>query len=126
MAGLLFDATMEGLARALTLHERRHEVLASNLANIETPGFHARELDFADALRHAFDDASQPANAPAADPPAPKVIDDPAGAPRADGNTVDLDQEMAKLSANGMDYLALASILSRRITLLRLAIEENP
>jgi flagellar basal-body rod protein FlgB len=122
MAGLLFDPTLEGLARALTLHQRRHEVLASNLANIETPGFRARELDFADALRHAFD-ATPPVPG---DPPAPRVIDDPAGAPRADGNTVDLDRQMAKLSANGMDYLALATILRRRLALLRLAIEETP
>ena len=122
MAGLLFDPTLDGLARALTLHQRRHEVLASNLANIETPGFRARDLDFADALRHAFH-AAPPAPG---DPPAPRVIDDPAGAPRADGNTVDLDREMAKLSANGMDYLALATILRRRIALLRLAIEETP
>jgi flagellar basal-body rod protein FlgB len=97
-------------------------VLASNLANIETPGFRARELDFADALRHAFD-ATSPA---AGDPPAPRVIEDPAGVARADGNTVDLDREMAKLSANGMDYLALATILNRRIALLRTAIEETP
>jgi flagellar basal-body rod protein FlgB len=54
------------------------------------------------------------------------VIEDPAGVARADGNTVDLDREMAKLSANGMDYLALATILNRRIALLRTAIEETP
>ena len=54
MPNILFDPTIEGLARTLTLHQRRHEVLTSNLANVETPGYRARELDFQDALREAF------------------------------------------------------------------------
>jgi len=50
---ILFDPTFQGLARALGIHERRHDVLASNLANIDTPGFRAQELDFQAALRDA-------------------------------------------------------------------------
>src|SRR5947208_3609509 len=56
MPNILFDPTIEGLARTLTLHQQRHAVLASNLANVETPGYRARELDFQDALRQAFEE----------------------------------------------------------------------
>jgi len=130
MPNILFDPTIEGLARTLTLHQERHEVLASNLANVETPGYRARELDFQDALKEAFESA---------DGAAPTdgrgtiqlesmgheamVVEDKAAPRRADGNTVDLDMQMAKLNANGTSYLALARILGRRVSLLRQAIE---
>jgi flagellar basal-body rod protein FlgB len=119
MANILFDPTMQGLAEALTLHQRRHEVIASNLANVETPGFKARELDFQSALKAAFDAAPDEA------PPGlgPKVVDDPSAPPRADGNTVDLDFQMTKLSENGGRYVALAKLLQLRMVQLRLAIE---
>jgi len=55
MPSIIFDPIMQGLAQALTLHQRRHEVLASNLANVETPRYRARELDFAATLRDAFE-----------------------------------------------------------------------
>jgi flagellar basal-body rod protein FlgB len=119
MPNVLFDPTMRGLASALTLHQRRHEVLASNLANIETPGYRARELDFQAALEEAFAPAG-------AEPPGarvPEIKDDPAAPPRADGNTVDVDLQMAKLGVNGGRYVALSRILGHRIALLRQAIE---
>jgi flagellar basal-body rod protein FlgB len=117
---ILFDRTMQGLAEALTLHQRRHEVLASNLANVETPRFRARDLDFAVALREAFEGRQRDAVAATS---APRVVEDLTAPPRADGNTVDLDLQMAKLGANGGRYVALARILALRIGLLRQAIE---
>ncbi|MFN8542705.1 MAG: flagellar basal body rod protein FlgB [Candidatus Binatia bacterium] len=123
MPGILFDPTLEGLARALTLHQRRHEVLAANVANVETPGYRARELDFKAALRSAFEARPADAALEAATPPSAPIIDDPSAPVRADGNTVDVDLQMAKLSANGGNYVALARILGRRVALLRQAIE---
>jgi len=119
MPGIIFDPIMQGLADALTLRQRRHEVLASNLANVETPGYRARELDFATALQDAF--AGQETDAGAG--LEPRVVEDPTAPARADGNTVDLDMQMAKLASNGTGYLALARILGHRIGLLRQAIE---
>lgn len=119
MSSVLFDPTLQGLAQALTLHQRRHEVLASNLANVETPGFRARELDFQQELRQAFEATTDP------EPVRGQVVPDPSAPPRADGNTVDLDQQMAKLNANGTGYLALARILGHRLSMLRQAIEGN-
>ncbi|TMA58053.1 MAG: flagellar basal body rod protein FlgB [Deltaproteobacteria bacterium] len=132
MPNILFDPTIEGLARTLTLHQQRHAVLASNLANVETPGYRARELDFQDALRQAFEETGAGAGehvegrAPIeleSTGRAPLVVEDKAAPRRADGNTVDLDMQMAKLNANGTSYLALARILGRRVALLRQAID---
>ena len=120
MANILFDPTMQGLAEALTFHQRRHEVLASNLANVETPRFRARDLDFDAALKEAFE--GRPEDALAATS-APHLVEDTTAPPRADGNTVDIDFQMAKLGANGSRYVALARIMALRIALLRQAIE---
>jgi flagellar basal-body rod protein FlgB len=120
MPNILFDPTIEGLARTLTLHQQRHEVLASNLANVETPGYRARELDFQDTLKEAFDSRG---GGERAEGRASTVVEDKTAPRRADGNTVDMDMQMAKLNANGTSYLALARILGRRVALLRQAIE---
>ena len=125
MAGnsVLFDPTMRGLAEALTFHQRRHEVLASNLANVETPGYRAQELDFASALKDAFRASDESAGPASMAPPA--VVADASAPPRADGNTVDVDLQMAKLSANAGRYVALGRILQQRIAQLRYAVENT-
>lgn len=115
----LLDPTLQGLANALTVHNRRHTVLATNLANVETPGYRAQDVDFRSELRRAF----QAAEVTGAAPVDPQVIDDADVAPRADGNTVDLDIQMAELSDNAGRYVALTRILSKRLGLLRSAIE---
>jgi len=127
MPNILFDPTIEGLARTLTLHQQRHEVLASNLANVETPGYRARELDFQDVLKEAFEETTggggERAEGRASMEHASTVVEDKTAPRRADGNTVDMDMQMAKLNANGTSYLALARILGRRVALLRQAID---
>lgn len=115
----LLDPTLQGLANALTVHNRRHSVLATNLANVETPGYRAQDVDFRNELRRAFQAAEVGGTAPVD----PHVIDDADVAPRADGNTVDLDVQMAELSDNAGRYIALTRILSKRLGLLRSAIE---
>ena len=121
MPSILFDPTFQGLADSLTLHQRRQEVVASNLANVETPGYRARDLDFKAALEDAFEGRAP--EDPMGAERTPEIVEDRGAPPRADGNTVDLDLQMAKLSANGGRYVALARILGQRIALLRQAIE---
>jgi len=115
----LFDVTFQGLEKALDLHQQRHEVLASNLANVETPGYQARDLEFRDALASAF---VPPEPLPAAAPEATVAVDKTAR-PSPDGNSVDIDLQMAKLSANSGRYNALARIIGKRFALLRQAID---
>ena len=49
----LFGRVTEGLGTALDLYQARHQVLAENIANSETPGYRARDLQFADQLAAA-------------------------------------------------------------------------
>ena len=112
----LFDTVSRGLTQALSFHAQRHEVLAANIANVETPGYRARDIEFADALADAFG---------AEDVPGASVrsLDRPSGTGRPDGNTVDIDMEMARLAENRGRFTTYAEILARRLAALRRAID---
>jgi flagellar basal-body rod protein FlgB len=107
---------LEFQGQALTLRAQRQQVLASNIANADTPGFQARDFDFASVLRQATGQgAPQRAGAALTDPRhLPAVAG--AGGPRLeyrlpeqrslDGNTVDLDSERANFADNSVRYEA--------------------
>ncbi len=98
----------------------RHEALATNIANLETPGFKRLDLspDFAQQLEKL-----------AADPTRgsvtlnPTVVQDPnARAVRPDGNSVELDRELIEMSRNSLEYDFLSQFASDSIKRLRTAI----
>lgn len=114
---------------ALLLKARRLDVLARNLANADTPGYKARDMDFTRELnrlqggtsrlmrtheRH-MPDASGTA---AADELAYRVPHQPS----QDGNTVESDLEQARFAENAVAYQATILFISGRITALRTAI----
>lgn len=120
----LYGDTMQGLANALAVHQRRHQIIASNLANVETPGYRAHDMEFKRALEAAFapDNTHGRTNSAAVASEA-AVIDDREAPARADGNTVDVDLQMTKLAANSGRYNALAKIMAKKFTLLRQSID---
>lgn len=116
-------------SQALGLWEQRSEVLASNLANADTPGYKARDVDFRSVLQQAGDASS----ALAMSTPTPGQIDPSAGTagqlkyrvptqPSMDGNTVDAQVEQADFAANTVHYQASLSFINSAIQTLRLAI----
>jgi flagellar basal-body rod protein FlgB len=117
----LFDTVSAALSRALTLHQKRHEILASNVANVETPGYRSRDLEFTDALALAFEAGAVDHRTPVVSEA--RLVDRPSGSMRPDGNTVDIDMEMARLSYNRSRYTTYAEILTRRLGAVRRAIE---
>ncbi len=115
---------------AMALWQRRTEVLASNLANADTPGYLARDVDFRKALAAASggDNGTLPLSTPspgqintatqAADTLAYRVPTQPS----MDGNTVDEQVEQAAFAANGVHYQASLSFITAQIRMLRTAI----
>lgn len=116
--------------QALELWQRRTQVLASNLANVDTPGYLARDVDFRKALASASGgsgnlalqtDAPQQiggATTQAALPLAYRVPSQPS----MDGNTVDAQVEQAAFAANGVHYQASLAFITAQIHMLRTAI----
>jgi flagellar basal-body rod protein FlgB len=91
----------------------RHEALASNLANIETPGYKRVDLapDFAKEFAARVRDGG-----------AAIVQDKNAPAQRKDGNNVVLDHELLAMNRNAAEYDALTEFVSGSLKQLRLAV----
>jgi flagellar basal-body rod protein FlgB len=103
--------------QALSLLTRRQDVLASNIANADTPGYLARDLDFTQQLKNATDNLSM-AKSPVSlsltanrhIPAKAMPFDDPQllyrvpDQPSADGNTVDMDRERINFADNAVKY----------------------
>jgi flagellar basal-body rod protein FlgB len=118
-------------ADALKLQSRRMEVLANNLANVDTPNYKARDIDFRTALA-AAGNADAPVALKTTD--AKHLGSDPTSqatadlkyrmplAPSLDGNTVDAQQEQAAFADNTVRYQATLTFLSGRFRSLMTAI----
>jgi flagellar basal-body rod protein FlgB len=113
------------LSQFLDVHSRRAQIVASNLANSDTPGYQAQELDFADYLQQVTQEALTPGFGSTALEQTPRVVAQLNRASGLDGNNVDAGQEMATLSNAGMNYLTGTTMLQSRIRTLRTAIREG-
>lgn len=127
----LFDKTFRAVEKKLDLHFKRHMVLASNSANSETPNYKARELDFAGELdramgRDAKDLAmTSPKHMDLSGTEGAHVVLDNSAAVGADGNNVDIDLNMGKLSANSRAYTNAVELLNVKLQMLRMAARGN-
>jgi flagellar basal-body rod protein FlgB len=115
--------------QALMLHGQRLGVLATNLANADTPNYKARDIDFSAVLAHT-DDApipmavTQAAHISMNDPSSPAAdlkYRNPYQA-SLDGNTVEMPVEQAAFSENNVRYQASLNFINLRIAELTLAL----
>ena len=124
---------------ALSLRSQRQELLASNIANADTPNFKARDIDFASAMQGALSRAATPGNPLAATKPRHqqpaadgKALPD--GTPvlyrgvvqgAVDGNTVDMDVERNQFADNALRYEAGITMINHQIRGLLAAIQNG-
>lgn len=111
-------------AQALDLRVQRSEILAANLANEDTPGFQARDLDFARELQRAdspFDIGDISAGADGKS--VPQLMYRTPMQASLDGNTVDLSMEQSNFSKNSMDFQTSLTFLDMKFRGLKQAIE---
>ncbi|BCB60561.1 MULTISPECIES: flagellar basal body rod protein FlgB [Halomonadaceae] len=127
--------------QALGLRQQRHQVLAANIANADTPNYKARDIDFASELKKAVDggQAQQQRGGLALARTSDRHLagEGPAwrGAgsadllyripdqPSLDGNTVDMDRERTQFADNAVRYQAALTIMNRRIQGLKNAMQ---
>ena len=108
--------------QALTLRSERQRLLASNIANADTPGFQAKDMDFARALREASSETAQPGALRTTQsghmaPPAgarseSQKLYATAAQTSLDSNTVDMDRERANFADNSVKYEATLRFIS--------------
>jgi flagellar basal-body rod protein FlgB len=103
--------------QALQLRGERQALLAANVANADTPGYRAVDMDFSRALEQATRSTR-----PAAPGGQPLIERDPAQAAR-DGNGVDLDMERARFAENSVGYEAALRALNQQVKSLLAVIQ---
>lgn len=106
--------------QALEVRMQRSEILAANLANESTPGFQARDIDFAGAMRQLQTQDRSPFGSTASAMDIKYRVPNQAS---QDGNTVELGVEQAEFSRNAMDVQTSLTFLTMKFSGLKKAIE---
>jgi flagellar basal-body rod protein FlgB len=130
----MFDNIFGIHEQALLLHGQRLGVLATNIANVDTPNYKARDIDFSAVLSHSEDasGAAAPLSLSVTQASHISLSDGPSGGAdlkyrnpyqaSLDGNTVEMPVEQAAFSENNVRYQASLGFINGRIAELTLAI----
>jgi flagellar basal-body rod protein FlgB len=130
-------------AQALNLRSERQRLIASNIANADTPGYQAKDFDFSTALRQATGVGSSAQSGlglprlalatassghlgrdgqPAGSAPSPELGYATASMTSVDSNTVDMDRERASFADNTVRYEATLRFINGQMRTLNTAI----
>jgi len=131
----IFDGTLDVLERSLDARLLRHNVLAGNLANADTPGFLAKDVDVKAVMaggqdpvgvagERAGDIPLSLAGSTGVSGPSPIVTQGAAGA-GLDGNGVDVDRTLAAVAENAIQYGAAARAVQKKLAILRYAANDG-
>ncbi|WP_312468142.1 flagellar basal body rod protein FlgB [Pseudescherichia sp.] len=112
--GISFQKALGVHAQAVKLRLARTELLTANLANVDTPNFKAKDIDFAREMQRAKEGNELPTT---------QVMYRLPMQPTQDGNTVELNSEQARFSENSLDYQSSLTFLNMAISGLKTAIE---
>ena len=97
----------------MDLLSARQKLVASNIANIDTPGYKTRDIDFQFEFMSALKGAG------------PNVVDVPSLAVKNDGNNVSLDREARLLSENALRFTVASNLMHGQLQSIRTAIQES-
>ncbi len=134
MVDRILDNTIGALNTSLNLRQLNQNVISSNVANADTPGYKAQSVDFEQQFREILGtDGNLAAQATdprhlspkETDPVRPIISDDSNGVESLDGNTVDRSAEMAKMAENQLIYNASVEMLRKKLGMLRYTISEG-
>jgi flagellar basal-body rod protein FlgB len=127
MSSSLMDDSMKSAAFALDGLSRREEMIGRNIANVDTPGYQAKDVKFEAALETAMNKsgklALQQTNtahlASTASPLGMQIATRPGSSWRADGSDVDIDVELTQMADAGVRYQALSQLINKKFLILR-------
>jgi len=131
---LLGDASFQRLEAALQASSLRQQVLANNVANVDTPYFKRSDVAFEELLSQAMGQGgtqdlagrrTDPRHIPIGNEgpvPAPQVVTDSSTAINNNRNNVDIDKEMALMAENQLRYNLFVQQVNEHIRLLKIGI----
>lgn len=110
----MFQGVAVDPERYMTLLSERQKLVASNIANADTPGYRTQDIDF----RSEFENATSGQSAPA-------VIEPEGLTTKADGNNVNLDREARLLSENALRFSIASNFARSELSTLKTAIQDG-
>ena len=137
----IFSNTIDVLGKSVDLRAKNQNLIASNIANAETPNYVPKALAFEQELQGALKsrqgDGQRPLSAPnarhipvrgarssnAINAVSGNVIETPAKTPGKDGNSVELENEMGRMAENQVMFNASVQMLNKKFEGLRTAIK---
>jgi len=132
------DRNVQFQEKALDAAWLRNEVLSHNLANVDTPGYKRKDVDFDRYLKYALDQGIDDdlifrrrhnfrfTKKPTLDSAVPNVIEEfRTTSMRIDGNNVDIDNEMARLAKNTIKFNVVTQNINGKFSKIRHAITEG-
>jgi flagellar basal-body rod protein FlgB len=127
---MIKDAKIDLLSRALNVSLERQNLTSANIANVDTPEFTPRGFDFAKELNSAQKRSGMSMSKSHAGHLTGKTSytrvdadEMPDKDPGLDGNSVDLDVQIAQSARNSILYAASAKSVNKKLSMLRYAIE---
>jgi len=127
------DPTLEAAGAYMSRLSQRQQIVASNLANIDTPGYKTKDISFHATMEELLSESSSDlrtsraehigSQAPAA--PQAQVFEVQGNAVRADQNNVDIDKEMLKLSETAFGYSLMSQIVRGKLRTIASSINEG-
>ncbi len=129
----LFGKIFTTLETAMDLRYARHRLVASNIANAETPGYRAKDIRFEVELKRELEGRrgtvmpvrTHPLHMGGSDGVTASIIERGSATGGLDGNTVSLDEEMVRLTENATMYSVLAKLIKHKFSHLMTAIKEG-
>ena len=106
------------LERYLDLLAKRHELIVSNMANVDTPHYRTRDIDFQGELRRASSSLEE-------SDPQPRVVEVPGLVERPDGNNVSMDREGMLLAQTQLEFKMGTALLKHTFQGLMSVIKEG-
>jgi len=103
------------LEKYLDLLAARQKLVAANVANADTPGYHTQDIDFQHELERAVSGGGG----------SPRAREAPGLTARNDGNNVSLDRESRLMAENAMRFNVASMLLKSQLRSIRLAIQEG-
>jgi flagellar basal-body rod protein FlgB len=111
----LFTESISTLETTLDLRMERQRIIAANLANLDTPGYKAVEMDFQASLDRALSGSADPV----------VTQESTASTLSLDGNNVVLETELGKMGQNKLMYSLTAQILAAKMRQLSMIFEQE-
>ena len=111
----MLDNVGAGIERYMNLVSARQKLVASNIANADTPGYQTKDIDFRAEFERQLSGSGQDSG--------PTVVEISGLKTKNDGNNVDMDREARMLAENDLRFTVASNLVRSEISTLRLAID---